>query len=358
MDSSAQLPSVSRHHRSLACDNQRTGSDGLDQTIKQKLNVLGADYEEVAGKPFLYFYCPVLFRDEDVDLCQAHIVNRAFPESGRNWTVQRSDVDNFYGRVFEGDFVDLQYRGRQLPEDVIVDPGLSKKLRPRIQMAGEEVRHFVARGPVPAHFTEAVVTRPGGTVRLGLKIHPVDVAAALNKGCEIVVEKDVRLAALASLLKAAHLTLFEMLGYRYALSAGGQFLGWTVLGEFFLRNRDLTKADILADATCHFREFANMIRPVLATPMGIQGTMTDHFLYVCRCADETPWAFVVFIRTSDLLHAVLVPVLETPNAAERFVTFLRAEGGSLRANRCRFEDDKFWGAKDSELLSWPKAEFL
>jgi len=245
-----------------------------------------------------------------------------------------------------------------LPEDILVDRDLSKKLHPKIHMGGEVVQHFVAHGPVPSHFTEAFVDSPSGATRLGLKIHPDDARAAMSKGCQIIIEKDVRLPALVSLLKAAHLTLFEMLGYRYALSAGGHFLGRTVLGDFFLRNRDLSKADVLIDAMSHFPEFANMMRPVLTTPSELQGTVSDRFLFVCRCETETPWALMVFIRTSDLLHAVLVPVLEAPSAAARFVTFLRGEGGAIRGNRCRFEGDSFFGAKESEILMRPKAQFL
>jgi hypothetical protein len=330
----------------------------MDTAVEQKLNMLRSDYQTVVGTPFSHFYCPILFRDEDVDLCRAHIINRAFPNSGRNWTVQRADVDNFYGRIFEGDFVDIQYRGKQLAEHIIGDPDLSKKLHPRIRMGGEVVEHFAAHGPVPDYFTEAIAASPSGPIRLGLKIHPDEAQAAMSKGCEIVIEKDVRLPALVSLLKAAHLTLFEMLGYRYALSAGGIFLGRDVLGKFFLQDCDLSKADVLKDAASYFREFANLMRPVLNAPPGAQDTVTDRFLFVCHCETETPWAFIVFIRTADLLHAVLVPVLETPSAAARFVAFLHGDGGPLRASRCRFQGESWLGAKESEILAWPKANFL
>jgi hypothetical protein len=328
----------------------------MDSATRRKLDELRSDYQTVAGSPFSHFYCPIVFRDEDVDLCQAHIVNRAFSESSRNWTVQRKDVDNFYGGIFEGDFVDIQYRGKQSPDEVIVDPDLSKKLRPEILLGGEKVEHFVARGPVPDRFTEVVVGGPRGAIRLGLKIHPDDASAAMSKGWQILIEKDIRLPALVSLLKAAHLTLFEMLGYRYALSAGGSFLGRTVLGDFFLQNRDRSRAEILRNAVSHFREFANMVRPVSSPATTVQETVTDRFLFVCFCEAQTPWAVIIFIRTSDLLHAVLVPVFEVPNAAAHFVTFLRGEGGPIQANRCRLEDDKWLVAKHPDTLMWPKAE--
>jgi hypothetical protein len=330
----------------------------LDSDVEQKLHWLRSDYEAVVGHSFSHFYCPILYRDEDVELCKAHIINRSFEASSRKWTTQRKDVDNFFGSVFEGDFGAMKHHGGELSEKVLLDPDLSKQLRPKILLGGEEIQHFLAQGPVPRDFTEVVVAHSDGPVRLGLKIHPDDALAATGKGWEIAVEKDVRLPALASLLKAAHLTLFELLGYRYALSAGGHFLGRTVLGDFFLQHRGFSKAEVLLAAASHFGRFANMMRPVLDPPAENEGTITDHDVFLCRCTDETPWAFIVFVRTSDLLHAVVVPVLESASASERFVTFLRGDGCALRGNRCRFEGDKWLGARQSEVLTWPKADFL
>jgi hypothetical protein len=327
----------------------------MDQEVEQKLETLRSDYKEVAGKPFLHFFCPMLFRDEDVALCRAHIVNAAFPDSSRSWTVQRADVDNFYGHAFESDFVDIQHRGQQLTDDVIVDPVLSKKLHPTVHIGGEKVQHFVATGPVPRNFTEVRVNGPKGPVRLGLKIRPDD-ALSTNQW-QIAIEKDIRLPALSSMLKAAHLTMFEMLGYRYTLSAGGYFLGWNALGEFFLNNKGRSRADILANGRSHFREFANMMRPVLNPPPDLRGTAADQVVFVCRCEADTPWGIIVFVKTSHLVHSVLVPVLEAESAAARFMAFLKGDGCRIRANRCRFDGQNWYGAKDHEFLDWPAADF-
>jgi len=327
----------------------------MDHEVEHKLETLLSDYQEVAGKPFLHFFCPVLFRDEDAALCRAHIVNSAFPDSCRRWTVQRADIDSFYGSAFESDFVDLQYRGQHLTDDAIIDPLLSKKLRPKVYIGEEEVEHFIANGRVPTHFTEVHVPGPDGPVRLGLKIRPDD---ALSTGeWRIAIEKDVRLAALVSMLKAAHLTLFEMLGYRYALSAGGYFLGRNILGEFFLNNKGRSKAEVVASGLSHFREFANMMRPVLNPPPDLEGTAADQFVFVCRCDADAPWGIIVFIKTSHLVHSVLVPVLECEGAAARFMAFLKGEGCRIRANRCRFDGQNWCGAKDHEFLEWPTAAF-
>lgn len=327
----------------------------MDPIVQDKLRALRSDYEEVTGKPFMHFFCPVLFRDEDVALCRAHIVNEAFPRSSRNWTVQRTDVDNFYGSAFESDFVDIQYQGQELTDEVLRDPALSRKLRPVIQIGGERVQHFVASGPVPDHFTEVSLSGPHGQVRLGLKIHP-DQALSTSKW-HIAIEKDIRLSSLASMLKASHLTMFEMLGYRYALSAGGLFLGWDVLGKFVVSNTGRTKANILANGLSHFKEFANMMRPVLNPPADLKGTIDDRIVFVCRCEADIPWGFVVFVRTAHLVHSVLVPILEGEAAAARFASFLKGGGCRLRANRCRFDGKNWYGANHSEFLDWPAANF-
>jgi hypothetical protein len=113
---------------------------------------------------------------------------------------------------------------------------------------------------------------------------------------------------------------------------------------------------VIANAEAHFKEFSNMVRPLLNPPADVRGTASDRFVFVCRCDTETPWGIIVFVRTSHLVHAALVPVLETDTAAERFVTFLKGGECKIRANRCRFDGNRWYGAKDEEVLIWPKAE--
>jgi len=87
------------------------------------------------------------------------------------------------------------------------------------------------------------------------------------------------------------------------------------------------------------------------------GTTADQIVYVCRCDGDTPWGIVVFVRTAHMVHSVIVPVLETENAAARFMSFLRGEGCRIRANRCRFDGKRWFGAKDHGFLEWPTAVF-
>ena len=82
------------------------------------------------GEPFHHFYCPVLFLDDEAELCKAHIVNAVFAGSTR-WTVQRKDVDNFYGHVFESD-ADT--------ETAITETAIAEQTDPTVQEADDESR--------------------------------------------------------------------------------------------------------------------------------------------------------------------------------------------------------------------------
>ena len=46
----------------------------MDHEGENKLKELQADFEQVSGQPFSNFYCPIVFRDEIVKLCKAHVV--------------------------------------------------------------------------------------------------------------------------------------------------------------------------------------------------------------------------------------------------------------------------------------------
>ena len=92
-------------------------------------------------------------------------------------------------------------------------------------------------------------------------------------------------------------------------------------GEIEAKRRN--KADILANEVSHFREFANMMRPVLNPPPDLRGTAADRFVFVCRCDADTPWGIVVFVRASHLAHSVFVPVLGCEGAAVQIHVFFK-----------------------------------
>jgi len=117
-------------------------------------------------------------------------------------------VDSFYGWVFEGDFVAIQYRGAWTPEEVFGDKNRYRQLNPTILLDGVSVEHYIPTSPIPEHFSELTLRGPCHEVRLGIKMHPTDLLNNRGKQWEIQIAKDMGVAALASLLKAAHLNAF------------------------------------------------------------------------------------------------------------------------------------------------------
>jgi hypothetical protein len=330
----------------------------MDNNLKFRLNRLRDEYEKLVGYPFTYFYCPILFKDEDVPLCKGHIINLAFPNSARDWTVQRQDIDNFFGANFESDFVDILYNENRQLANTVTDKNLFRKLEPKISVDDRRVDFFVTRGAVPDHFTSAVFNNEGKEVHLTLKMNREDIIAALGGQWAISIQKDIRVPAMVSLIKSAHLTLFDLLGYNYALSAGGYFVGRQVLGEFFLQNKGKQKSEVTQNALPFFREFAHMVRPVKSEGHGLQGTITDKIVLICKDAGGPPWAFIVFIRVSQSLHSVMIPILEDPNAGAKFITFLQDKSEFIEANYARFEQDHWGLNEESVKLQWPKTGVL
>ena len=233
-----------------------------DNIPKAKLAALNADYTKIKGQPFTHFFCPILFRDEDVPLCKAHIENQAFPEASQVWTVQRKDVDNFYGSIFESEFVAIQYRG-ETREDILADKKLSKLFKPQILVDDKPVDFYRSNNDVPKDFTKLQLDSDGKNIKLALKISPEELEAVKDKKWEMSISKDVRVSALVSLIKAAYLTLFEMLGYQHTLSLDGYFVGRQILGEFILQNYGKAKTVILENAHTFFRNLLIWLAPYI-----------------------------------------------------------------------------------------------
>jgi len=195
-------------------------------------------------------------------------------------------------------------------------------------------------------------------VSLGLKLHPDETLAAAEQNWEVRIEKDLRLGACVSLLKAGHLTLFEMLGYRYALSAGGHFMGFDVLGEFFLKCRTCDRAEMIENAVKHFEEFAHMVRPIERGGEQLEGTAQDGLLYICTRGTELRWAFLIFVKTGPTAHAVLVPVFEDPIAIDVFLKFLRNRDEEIEAALAKFDGKQWFVSKDLKRFHWSKSATL
>lgn len=325
--------------------------------VAQRLGLLASDYETVAGSRFANFVCPILYSDEDVELCEGHIVNQAFRISTL-WTVQRKDVDGFFGSVFESDFADLRYHGRRA-SDVLADRPAAKRLKPRILASdGREIPYYYATGNVPSIHSRLIVGEPGAETTIALKAPPDDLEPLTSAPWKIVMGKDLRIPSLVSALKAAHLTLFHLLGYRYVFSTGGHFLGHEVLGKFVRANLHHRRRTALANANAHFREFAHMLRVSLNVPDTFRGTAEEGAVFICE-RGSIRWGMVVLIRTTPgPIHFVLVPLMEQPVAVDIFLRFLRGQDERVTLRLAWFRGDRWEAAKDTIDAEWPKTGVL
>jgi hypothetical protein len=133
-------------------------------------------------------------------------------------------------------------------------------------------------------------------------------------------------------------------------------MGSDVLGTFFCDNAGKPKSVIVANAENHFRQFVNLVRPIVSAPSAIQGTISDGHLFLCT-GSAHPWALIVLIRTGDQLHGVLIPTLEDADGAARFVRFLDEPPPRFEVKFAAFKEDHWEVSKTPSDLNWPPATY-
>jgi hypothetical protein len=219
---------------------------------------------------------------------------------------------------------------------------------------GNPVEYFYPRGEVPQQFSRVYLAGLDPSTSLGIKMHPSDVVAAAEERWEIEVSGDIRLPMLVSTIKAAHLSIFKTLGYQYALRPAGRFVGYDILGRFFLLHQSTPKRDLPTQTGRFFGEFVHMVRPVISTTIGAQGTVTDRLMFLCMGGSGIPWAFIVLVRTDEQMYGVLIPSFEGPDQVGAFLGFLDNMNSSIQVKTCRFEGDKWQVSQGTMPMTWPK----
>jgi hypothetical protein len=323
----------------------------MKPAVRNRYMELRNDYSTIHGTPFNYFFCPILFTDEDVELCKAHILNQAFSNTSRAWTIQRKDVDNFYGSRFESDFLAIEYKGKS-PLEILSDKKLSDIFRPKLFLENDELEHYIPQESIPDNQSSIELWDDEQSLTIALKIEPEAFSQAIGKDLQIDTSKDLRLPALVSLIKAAHLTLFELIGYQYALNGGAKFVGHEILGKFFLQNRNNKKPETTQAAMSFFAPYTYMVRPVEISKLEFDGTITDYFFLACR-SDDFIWAFIVFIKISKTLHAVIIPIFDDARAEVNFREFLTGRVTTLNVSVGTIGRKHFELNPKSTQLEWP-----
>ena len=331
--------------------------------VKERLELYDRDYERVERRHFKHFFCPILGADEPMEaptkLIQGHIINQSFKNAPGVWVVQRSDVDNFYGSTFEADFETLQYRGTITPIDLLTDKTLAKKFGPKILINDKPVE-FTSQPTLPHQFVSVALGKAPGAPFIGIKMSQDEFVNSASEKWEFAVVKDVRVPALVSLIKAAHLTAFHILGYRYATSAAGLLIGRDILGRFFKLYAGRPRKEAVANAWAYFREFATMSRPLLHVDVGYEGTVADRRLLVCYGTSGRIWAQIVLVRTADRMDAVMLAVFDCVESVPVFLDFLKNDHETIEVATGEFDQEKLrWTIYgDRRQQRWPKRGIL
>lgn len=337
----------------------------MGDEVDARLEIHRKDYEAFTGRPFEHFYCPILHVDEDVPLQMGHIINEAFEGSPKAWVVQRCDVDNFYGTYFESDFEIIQYSPRLEAFDVFANKKLYQHFKPKIYRGNILVKHFPYRGGrVPLGHTLMEIENAAGDRRFTICIRATS-EDLLHRDPQnpwnLEYSKDIRIAALVSLIKAAHLTLFSLLGYTYAGSAAGILIGKDILGRFYRENRLVEKKkEIIANAIDFFREFKHMVRPIDGAGDEMAGTLLSGEFAFCASTSSQPWGFIVYVKMGELRHAVLLPHSGDADLIATYYKFLMNDTTQIHMMHGMFDREaRCWRINPRRIPStWNKPEDL
>lgn len=124
---------------------------------------------------------------------------------------------------------------------------------------------------------------------------------------EIVIDRDYHPEVIATLLKAAHLSQFAVLGYQHVFTSGGLMLA-DILRTFYLVNQHSPRLEAVAAMKEYFPQHAGMVMPLVGyDPSVLRGTVQDRRFMACLGSSGKWYALGVFVRTGNQMHIVLTP---------------------------------------------------
>jgi hypothetical protein len=291
----------------------------LAYELVEKVSRLNQDFASLGDDSFRNFYCPILLVDDETDLCLGHVINEAIPNSSRVKVPQRADIDNFYGTVCESGiatFLEANVLGADA-HTILSNAKLRKRLPWTLKLDGQTVKCYEDRGHTnPLDPTIEFRDRSGKVFTLAVKTSKDAFGDAGT--FEIVIDRDYLPEVVASLLKAAHLSQFAVLGYQHVFSAGGLMLA-EILRKFFLENKKSLRAIAVAAMKQYFPQHAGMVMPLVGyDDRVLRGTVEDRRFMACLGSSGKWYALGTFIRTGDQMHVVLTPCDSAENVDTYF----------------------------------------
>jgi hypothetical protein len=333
----------------------------MNEQGMRRLELHRADHANITTQPFLHFFCPILFVDEAVELMRGHVINEQFRGSPGIWAVQRKDVDNFFGAFFESDYLLSQRMIGKRVFDLFFDKVLFRLARPEIYFQRRKLHYFLRFGndrmkAAPRGFVTLNITHDGQEVQLCIRNDGLTETPSVQQ-LKFVTVKDLRLPAFVSLLKAAHLSMFSLFGYRYVYSEAGQFIGRDLLGAFYKGNRHIeAKRQIQENALAFFRTYRFMVAPLARGSTNMGGSITDRIFELCAGSTQLPLGLIIYVKTSDLVSAVMLPMPDDPAALDVYRKFLCNDHEEIRLMIGQYDPDRgAWHVNpEPRVVTWLK----
>lgn len=319
----------------------------MSDRLKARVEAMKADYQAVTGRTYEHFFCPFLHVDEPAPLCEGHIINEALGVSNA-WVPQRQDFDRFFGSMVEADFVSAVKDRSKSALEKWIDPNLSRRYRPQLLSQGVPLAHYITKEPSAAkgHTSLAVFNASGDVAGcVVIKKPPHEVKALHATDLQVVAVPPVTLvpAIVASVLKAAHLAMFNLTGYRYVFNAAGLILAG-ILRDFYVEFKDSKKRELGDEMAGAFRPHASMISPMLLRNSSVlAGTAIDNRLLAAVGGTEGIYAIGVIIPAgSDDGFCVWLPS-GIGKTIDTYLSFLREPPPSIAVRTlqfCRSDDER------------------
>jgi hypothetical protein len=189
-----------------------------------------ANYAALTGESAEGLICPITLQDTPFDeLCAGHILNQGLRRTSRVTVPQRRDLDNYFGASIEADLV------KYLNFPVLTSSEhLAQVKRFTIRLAtGERVEAFFAGPEAEDRFKRVSILNADGKVIASPYIRSSNAEAGHYQNIEVEWTTTINdLAVVGALIKSTYLTLFRLVGYRYALDAIGSIVR-RCLNDFF-----------------------------------------------------------------------------------------------------------------------------
>lgn len=316
------------------------------------------DYRVVTHRDTQFFICPITLEPCNLDeISNGHIINDAVPYAFNRTVPVRTSADNFYGTRVESSFVRFLTIADLSPMDMLRS---QRTFDVRFSDGGQLYRAFIVdNDEVESKKNDLPViglSRDGIPFFVGLK--GVDVETFEMPTDDGTFRPEISFSErffpshwVASMLKVAHLTMFDMVGYRAIFDPSADVLRRVIARYFY--DKATRK-----DAPDYFRSFSNSVKvigtgthfsPDSYSPMDLD-TLRDRKI-LCHFNGDRHFAATLVYKLPTKTISVTIP--QTTDAvdigvATRLYDRLMEDGSTLqqRVVLTRFDGKQWVGERD------------